>query len=81
VTLLVRFNDSSLIASFRVQASGATMVGKEMLMLPWEGKWSNYQTRDGVTVPMTGEVAWLRPEGRKLYFHGTVTSLSYEFSA
>jgi hypothetical protein len=79
VTLLFRFNDAGLVDSFRAEARGA-MVGKEMDMVPWEGRWSNYQTRDGMTVPFTGEVAWVRPEGRKPYFVGTVTSLSYEFS-
>ena len=79
LTLLFRFNDAGLIDSVRAEARGA-MVGKEMVMLPWEGRWSNYQTRDGMTVPFTGEVAWLRPQGRKPYFRGTVTSLTYEFS-
>lgn len=79
LTLLFRFNDAGLIGSFRAEARGA-MVGKEMSMLPWEGSWSNYQTRDGMTVPFTGEVAWVRPQGRKPYFLGTVTSLTYEFS-
>jgi hypothetical protein len=49
-------------------------------MAPWEGIWSNYQTRDGVQVPLTGEVAWMRPEGRKPYFIGTVTALAFEFA-
>lgn len=79
LTLLFRFNDTGLIDSVRAEARGA-MVGKEMVMLPWEGRWSNYQARNGMTVPLTGEVAWLRPEGRKPYFLGTVTSLTYEFS-
>ncbi|WP_114970841.1 DUF6920 family protein [Rhodoferax ferrireducens] len=79
LALLFRFNDAGLIGSFRAEARGAG-VGKEMVMLPWEGSWSNYQTRDGMTVPFTGEVAWMRPQGRKPYFHGTVTSLTYEFS-
>lgn len=79
LTLLFRFNDTGLIDSVRAEARGA-MVDKEMVMLPWEGRWSNYQARDGMTVPFTGEVAWLRPEGRKPYFRGTVTSLTYEFS-
>ena len=51
-----------------------------MVMAPWEGIWSNYQTRDGIQVPFTGEVAWMRPEGRKPYFIGTVTALAFEFS-
>ena len=79
LTLLFRFNDAGLIDSFRAEARGAG-VGKEMVMLPWEGRWSNYQTRDGMTVPFTGEVAWMRPQGRKPYFLGTVTSLTYEFA-
>jgi hypothetical protein len=56
------------------------MVGKQMVMMPWEGSWSDYQVRDGMKVPMRGEAAWLRPDGRKVYFVGAVTSLSYEFS-
>ena len=79
LTLLFRFNDSGLIDSFRAESRGAG-VGNEMVMLPWEGRWSNYQVRDGMTVPFTGEVAWIRPEGPKPYFVGTVTSLTYQFS-
>jgi hypothetical protein len=79
LTLLFRFNDAGLIDSFRAEARGAG-VGKEMVMLPWEGRFSNYRVRDGMTVPFTGEVAWVRPEGRKPYFLGSVTSLTYEFS-
>lgn len=79
LTLLFRFNDAGLIDSFRAEARGA-MMGREMVTVPWEGSWSNYRARDGMTVPFTGEVAWVRPEGRKPYFLGTVTSLTYEFS-
>jgi hypothetical protein len=79
LTLLFRFNDAGLIDSFRAEARGG-VVGKETVMAPWEGSWSNYRTRDGMTVPFTGEVAWMRPEGRKPYFVGTVTSLTYQFS-
>ena len=79
LTLLFRFNDAGLIDSFRAEARGG-MVGDEMVMAPWEGNWSNYQTRDGMTVPITGEVAWMRPEGRRPYFVGTLTSLSCAFS-
>ncbi|MDD2882184.1 MAG: hypothetical protein PHQ58_17300 [Rhodoferax sp.] len=50
-------------------------------MFPWEGNGSNYQTKAGMTVPFKGEVVWIPSEGRKTYFVGTVTSLSYEFSS
>jgi hypothetical protein len=79
LTLLFRFNEGDLIASFRAEARGG-IVDKAVVMAPWEGNWSNYQTRDGMTVPFTGEVAWMRPEGRRPYFVGTVTSLRYEYS-
>jgi uncharacterized protein DUF6920 len=80
VSLLFRFNEHDLIDSVHADARGA-MVGKNIVMMPWECRMSNYQTRNGMTVPLTGEVAWVRPEGRKAYYRGTVTSLTYEFSS
>jgi len=79
LTLLFRFNDAGLIGSFRAEARGG-MVGDKMVMAPWEGIWSSYQVVDGVHVPCTGEVAWMRPEGRKPYFIGTVTALAFELA-
>ena len=80
VTLLFRFNEHDLIESFHSDGRGA-MVGKETVMLPWEGRMSNYQTHSGMTVPLTGEVAWVRPEGRQPYWRGTITRLRYEFAS
>lgn len=77
LTLLFRFNDAGLIGSFRAEARGG-MVGDKLVMAPWEGVWSDYRKVDGVLVPFTGEVAWMRPEGRKPYFIGTVRALSFE---
>jgi hypothetical protein len=79
LTLLFRFNDVGLINSVRAEARGG-MVGNKVVMMPWECRLSDYQVRDGMTVPLVGEAAWIRPEGRKPYFRGTITSLSYEFA-
>ncbi len=79
LTLLFRFDDASLIDSFRAEARGG-IVGKVMVQAPWEGRFSNYQTRGGMLVPFAGEVAWMRPEGRKTFFKGAVTQLSHEFA-
>ena len=79
LTLLFRFDESALITSVRCAARGR-MVGKETVMVPWEGRWSDYQARDGMTVPLAGEAAWLLPEGRKPYWRGTIRSLVYEVS-
>ena len=80
MTLLFRFDDAGLIGSFRAEARGG-MVGDKMVIAPWEGIWSNYQRRDGMLVPFTGEVAWMRPEGRKPYFVGTVTAIEFELAS
>ncbi len=79
VTLCFTFNEAGLIESAYADARGA-QIGKDLVLLPWEGRWSNYQVCEGMTVPFTGEAAWLRPEGRKPYFHGCISSLTYEFS-
>lgn len=80
LTLLFRFNDAGLIDSFRAEARGGATVGEKMVMLPWEGRYANYQTHGGMSVPMQGEVAWMLPEGRQPYFVGTVTAVAYEFA-
>jgi hypothetical protein len=78
VTLLFRFDaQTGFIESIRAEARGRT-VGKNVVMTPWEGRWSNYAERDGLRVPTTGEVAWLTPEGRRAYWRGEVTAWRYE---
>ena len=79
LTLLFRFNHAGLIESVRAEARGA-MVGNKVVMMPWECSLSSYEVRDGITVPITGEASWVGPEGRKPYFRGTITSLTYEFA-
>jgi hypothetical protein len=78
LTMLFRFNDAGLISSVRAESRGAG-VGKDMAMLPWDCGFSNYQPQHGVLIPMTGEAAWVRPDGRKVYFVGHVKKLTYEF--
>lgn len=60
LTLLFIFNDAGLIESVRADARGRT-VGGSVVMTPWEGRWSDYQERDGMRLPMTGEVAGYCP--------------------
>ena len=79
LTLLFHFNEMGLIDSVRAEARGG-MVGKKMLMRPWECGLSDYQVRDGMTVPIAGAAAWVLPNGPKTYFHGTLKSLVYEWA-
>ena len=78
VTLLFRFDENGLIESVRADARGRRVAGV-VIPTPWEGRWSNYEWRDGVCIPTWGEVAWLLPEGPHPYFRGRITSLSYAF--
>lgn len=77
VTLLCRFTASGLIDSFRAEARGHG-VGPAMRMLPWEGRWSDFRVQDGMTLPFTGEVGWVWPDGWRGYFIGRVTEALYE---
>lgn len=78
LTLLFRFDEAGPIASFRAEARSA-MVNGITVQAPWEGCFSDYRARDGMSVPFAGEVAWMRPEARKTYFKGEVTQVGYEF--
>jgi hypothetical protein len=78
LNLRFRFNDAGLISSVRAESRGAG-VGKDMVMLPWDCALSDYQWQGGMLLPMTGEAAWIRPEGRKAYFVGHVSRISHRF--
>jgi hypothetical protein len=79
MTMRFRFDAAGLIESVRADARGA-MVGSKVVMMPWEGRMSNYQKRDGMLVPLEGEAAWVPQGGRKPYWRGTIVSMTYEFA-
>ncbi len=76
VTLLFRFDAQGLIASVRAEARGRMVEGK-VVPTPWEGRWRDYEVREGMRVPLEGEVAWLLPGGARPYWRGRLTSLAY----
>lgn len=77
-SMLVSFNQAGLIESVRIEARAA-IVGKVVVPTPWEGRWFNYQQRNGMLVPLSGEAAWLHADGRRPYWRGSITALAYEF--
>lgn len=79
LTLLFRFNKDGLIDTVRAEARGR-MVHGTTVPVPWQCRFWNYAIRNGMRVPLEGEVAWLLPDGAKTYFHGRITKLSYEFT-
>ena len=73
------FGEDGLIASVRAEARGRTL-GDEIIQTPWEGRWKEYQSRDGMLVPTQGEVAWLLPTGRRPYWRGRIVNVQYQFA-
>jgi hypothetical protein len=79
VTLLFRFGEDGLIDTGRADARGR-LVGATAVQTPWQGRFWNYAIRDGMRVPLEGEVAWMLPEGARPYWRGHITTVTYEFS-
>lgn len=79
LTMLFRFGHDGLIQSVGAEARGRT-VGGQVIPTPWEGRFSNYEERSGMHVPLSGEVAWLVPEGRRPYWRGRITNVAYDFA-
>jgi hypothetical protein len=79
VTMLFRFGPDDMITAVSVDGR-ATTVGTATVLMPWECRMSNYQTCDGMRVPLTGEALYITAQGEKPYFKGTLDSLTYEFA-
>jgi hypothetical protein len=79
VTMLFRFGTDGLITAVSVEGR-ATTVGTATVLMPWECRMSNYQTRDAIRVPMTGEALYITPQGEKPYFRGSIETVAYEFA-
>ena len=79
LTMLFHFQENGLIDTARAEARGR-VVGGKITTAPWQGRFWNYAVRDGMRVPLEGEVAWILPEGDKPYFRAMIAALSYEFA-
>ena len=45
---------------------------------PWSGYWHNYQRRNGIRIPMGGEVVWHLPDGDLEAWQGQLTEIHYD---
>jgi hypothetical protein len=76
VSLVFQFNAEGAIATIRAEAR----YRDKLTAMPWCGRFWNYSVRNGMLIPLEGEVGWERPEGIRLYFKGRITEISYEFA-
>jgi hypothetical protein len=79
VSLEFHFDVEGLI-TFGWAAARPRTVQNELIATPWQGRFWSYEVRDGMRIPMEGEVAWLLPEGPHPYWRGHVTNMAYEFA-
>jgi hypothetical protein len=79
VTMVFHFGEDDLIERVTAESRDRVVAGSAEAT-PWEGRFFGYERRDGMLVPLDGDVAWLLPEGRKPYWRGHIERVSYEFS-
>lgn len=79
VSLEFRFDEEGLIGSVRAAARYRTVNGA-LVATPWQGRFWAYEHREGIRIPLEGEVAWQLPEGPWPYWRGRITSIAYEFA-
>jgi hypothetical protein len=77
VSLVFGFGADGLIETVYAEARART-VGDHIEMTPWQVRVWNYAEREGVMIPLEGEVAWLLPAGPYPYWRGKLETISYE---
>lgn len=80
VTLRFGFGADGLVETVFAEGRGRAIAGT-VVPTPWEGRFWDYAEREGMMVPLQGEVAWLLPNGNKPYWRGTITDLVFRFGA
>ena len=78
VALDFHFDDEGLITSVQAKERFRVVDGK-LVPTRWQGSFSAYTWRDGMRIPMGGEVAWLLADELHPYWRGDLTSVSYEW--
>jgi len=78
VSLEFTFNECGEISSFFAPARIYSTKG-ESKSFPWRGRLWNYQPRNGMMIPLEGEVSWQMPQGNEPYYKGKIVDVRYDF--
>jgi hypothetical protein len=79
VSLVFQFDAAGLVSAVRSDGRYRE-VGGLQVPTPWQGRFWDYQWRDGMLVPLEGEVGWMLAEGEKPYWRGRIEHLEYEYA-
>jgi len=80
VSLEFSFDSEGLITSLNAASRYHGDVDGVPEFAPWQGRFWAYEIRNGMRIPLEGEVAWQLPEGPLPYWRGRITEISYEFA-
>jgi hypothetical protein len=79
VKLVFQFDAQGLIGAVRSEGRYRDVAGQQVAT-PWQGRFWDYEWRDGMLIPLKGEVAWLLPEGPQPYWRGCIQRIEYEYA-
>jgi hypothetical protein len=79
VTLDFHFGPDGLVESVFTPSRFRDWNGSNV-PTPWEGRFTRYEERGGLEVPVEAEVAWLLPERRLTYWRGVPIEIHYTWS-
>lgn len=77
VSLEFSFEESGEISGFFTPARVHSLKGQTK-ELPWSGRLWNYERRNGMMIPLQGEVSWQMPEGDVPYYRGKIVALQFD---
>jgi hypothetical protein len=59
--------------------SALYLIKPTFLLQPFQaGRFINYQERNGMLIPLDGEVAWNLPDGDLSYWRGRIEAIEYQ---
>jgi hypothetical protein len=77
VSLDFHFGADGLVSRVYTAARAREVNGRGV-PTPWQGRFSRYEERGGMRIPLEGEVEWVLPEGPQPYWRGTITDVVFD---
>jgi hypothetical protein len=79
LSLTYGFGDDGFVDTVRAEARGRAIDGR-IVPTPWLGRFRDWQPRNGLVIPLEGEVAWALPAGERPYWRGRIVAIEHDFA-
>jgi hypothetical protein len=77
VSMAFAFGEDDSVMAVRAEARGRMSRGR-LVPAPWQGRFWNYAYRNGIWMPLEGEVSWILPSGPHPYWRGRITEIRFD---